>query len=71
MAPAAIGLAIGIGGAFAVTRLIRTLLFGVAPTDPMTFAAVALVLAGVALAAACLPARRAARIDPMVALRHE
>jgi ABC-type antimicrobial peptide transport system permease subunit len=68
---ALIGVAIGIGGAFALTGLIRTMLFGVSVTDPLTFLAVAMVLTTVALAACYIPARRAIRVDPIVALRHE
>jgi putative ABC transport system permease protein len=68
---AAIGLAIGFAGSLAATRLIATLLFGIKPTDPLTFAAVAAVLTSVALAACYIPARRAMRVDPMIALRHE
>jgi putative ABC transport system permease protein len=66
-----IGLAIGLAGALAATRIIRSLLYDVSPTDPLTFACVSLLLAGVALLACYLPARRAARIDPMTALRCE
>jgi predicted permease len=66
-----IGIAVGLAAALALTRVIRSLLYDVSPTDPLTFTCVALLLAGVALLAAYLPARRAARIDPMVALRYE
>ena len=66
-----IGEAIGLAGAFALTRLIRGLLFGVTPTDLSTFVAVAAILAAVALLATFIPARRAARVDPLVALRYE
>ncbi len=63
------GLAIGIPAALALTRVIRALLYGVSPTDPLTFGAVALLLVVIALLASWLPARRAAQVDPMVALR--
>jgi putative ABC transport system permease protein len=66
-----IGLVIGIAGSLAVTRLLSTLLFGVSARDPLTMAAVALVLAVVSIAACLIPALRAARVDPLVALRYE
>ena len=65
------GIAIGLGGAFALTRLMRTLLFAVTPSDPLTYVGIALVLGAVALVASYLPARRATRVDPLVALRSE
>jgi putative ABC transport system permease protein len=64
-----VGLAIGIAGALLLSRLLATLLFGVAPTDPLTFALVALTLGAVALAASIIPARRAAKLDPLLAIR--
>jgi putative ABC transport system permease protein len=65
------GLIVGLAGAWAATRVIRSLLYEVSPTDPLTFVCSAVLLAGAALLACYLPARRAARIDPMVALRYE
>ena len=68
---ALIGLAIGLPIAFAFSRVLRGLLFGVEPTDPLTFATASVLLVAAALVAAYLPARRAGRIDPTEALRHE
>lgn len=66
-----IGIAIGLGGALAVTRVMQTLLFGVSVTDPLTFFSISLLLATVALLACYIPARRATKVDPLVALRYE
>jgi ABC-type antimicrobial peptide transport system permease subunit len=66
-----IGLLLGTGAALALTRLIGTLLYGVTPSDPLTYLAAALTLAGAALIACLMPAWRAARIDPAVTLRNE
>jgi putative ABC transport system permease protein len=68
---AAIGLAIGLVAAFGVTRVMKGILWGVSPSDPLTFIGIATLLGGVVLLASWLPARRAARVDPMVALRSE
>jgi predicted permease len=71
MAVATVGAAIGVAGALTLSRVMRSMLFGVQGSDPLTFAAVSLMLAAIALVATYLPARRAARIDPMVSLRTE
>ncbi len=67
----AISVVIGLAGAFAATRLLNSLLFGVGASDPLTFAAIVLLIASVAFIASWLPARRAASVNPIVALRAE
>jgi putative ABC transport system permease protein len=62
---------LGLGGALALTHLMRSLLFGVSPTDPISFGIVSLLLGMIALLACYFPARRATKVDPMVSLRHD
>lgn len=66
-----IGLALGLATALALTRLLRNRLFGISATDPLTFILIALLLSLVALLAYWMPARRATKVDPMTALRHD
>ncbi|HEY0082442.1 MAG TPA: FtsX-like permease family protein, partial [Pyrinomonadaceae bacterium] len=66
-----IGVAIGVAASLALMRFLSSLLYGVSDTDPLTFAGVVLLLIGVALLACSIPARRAARVDPMIALRQD
>jgi len=68
---AAAGIVLGLGAAYGLTRLMTTMLFDVKPTDPLVFGSVAALLAIVAFLASYLPARRAVRIDPVIALRYE
>jgi putative ABC transport system permease protein len=71
MLPVAVGVVLGVAGALATARFLQSLLFNVQPTDAASYVTVALTLTGVALLACAIPARRAARVDPMVALRYE
>jgi putative ABC transport system permease protein len=66
-----LGIGIGLVGAFGLTRLMKTLLFGIGAADPLTYVAIAGLLATIALLACWLPARRATKVDPMIALRYE
>jgi putative ABC transport system permease protein len=68
---ASAGIAIGLGASFALTRLMKEQLFEVSATDPLTFALIAALLTGVALLACWIPARRAAKMDPMTSLRFD
>jgi ABC-type antimicrobial peptide transport system permease subunit len=65
------GVVLGLLGAFGITRVVRSVLYNVSPTDPVSFAGIATLLTAVALLASYVPARRAMRVDPIVALRHE
>jgi putative ABC transport system permease protein len=71
MLPVIAGVGAGVGGAFVLTRLMASLLYGIKPSDPVTFVSVLLILGGVAVAACYLPGRRATRVNPVVALRNE
>jgi ABC-type antimicrobial peptide transport system permease subunit len=67
----AAGIVIGLAGAFAITRVMASLLVGVNPTDPVTFAAIVILFGLIALTASWIPARRASRLDPIAAIREE
>jgi putative ABC transport system permease protein len=71
MKPTLVGVAIGAAGALLLGRVLSSLTFGIKPTDPVTFLAVTALLAVIALLASLIPAYRATRVDPMVALRYE
>jgi ABC-type antimicrobial peptide transport system permease subunit len=66
-----VGLAVGLAAALALTRVMQSQLFGISPTDPATFGGLAVMLLGVTALASYLPARRATRVDPMIALRSD
>jgi ABC-type antimicrobial peptide transport system permease subunit len=71
MTLAIVGIGLGVAGALGLTRVVRSLLFGITPTDPLTFGLITLLVGAVAFVACWFPARRAARLDPMIALRYE